>query len=113
MPNFKHHKYFTPEKLANTHLFPHVCFSCRKSFRRPISDEARACPECGGVTIRLSRKFKAPKKDDLNAWHVVEYVVASGFVYQSIHLENGALATYPKTMKEAKEFVRQHGRGGV
>jgi len=113
MSNFKHHKYFTPERLANTYLFPNACFSCRKSFRRPVSEEPRKCPECGGPTVRLSRKFKAPKKEDLIGWHVVEYVVKAGFVYQSIHLENGGLASYPRTMKEAEEFVRQYGKVGA
>lgn len=107
MANFKHHSYFTPEKLVNSYLFPNVCFACRKCFRRPISDKPRKCPECGRAMSRLNRKFKAPKKEEVNAWRVVEFVVASGFQYQSLHV---AGARYPKTMKEAEEFVRLYGK---
>lgn len=110
MCNFKSHKNFMPDKVNSSYLFPHACFSCRKSFRRPVSEEPRKCPDCGGQAVRLSRKFKAPKKDDVNAWLVVKFVVDSGLVYQSIHLEGGYLAEYPKTMKEAEVFVAQYGR---
>ena len=60
--------------------------------------------------MRLSRKFKAPKKDNASAWLVVKFVVDSGLVYQSIRLEGGYLAEYPKTMREAEVFVAQYGR---
>lgn len=113
MSELTHRKSFTAERLVHTHLYPCVCFSCRKSFRRPAPDGPRKCQECGGPTICLSRKFKAPKKDDLNGWRVVEHVVKGGFLYQSIHLESGGQATYPRTMKEAEEFVRQYGKGGA
>lgn len=110
MSNFKNHKHFMPDKANSSYLFPHACFTCSKSFRRPVSEEPRKCPDCGGLTVRLSRKFKAPKKDNANAWLVVKFVVDSGLVYQSIRLEGGYLAEYPKTMKEAEIFVAQYGR---
>lgn len=35
--------------------------------------------------------------------------VNAGFSYESIHIEGGKQAHYPKTLKEAKEFVRSYG----
>ncbi len=110
MGNFKHHTYFTTVKQAQSYLFPHVCFTCRKSFRRPLADEPRKCPDCGGETSRLSRKFKAPKSDDVAAWRVVEYLVQAGFTYQSIRLDRGETVPYPTTMREAVQFVKVHGK---
>lgn len=98
-----------PGRPSRVYLFPHVCFVCRKSFRRLPLDEPRKCPDCGGATVRLSRKFKAPKRGDLQAWRVVAYVVRSGFRYQPIYLENGELVAYPRTLREAEAFVRRHG----
>ncbi|HYV03999.1 MAG TPA: hypothetical protein VFB82_05425, partial [Blastocatellia bacterium] len=55
--------------------------------------------------MRLSRKFKPPKKSDIQSWTVVEFVVKAGFFYESIYVNEGQLARYPKTMKDAQEFV--------
>ncbi len=89
-----------------TYLYPHVCFTCRKSFKGPDSPELRLCPQCKNEMVQLSRKFRTPKNTDAEAWRVVEYVVNAGFFYESIHLEGGKQARYPKTMREAEEFVR-------
>jgi hypothetical protein len=95
---------------AQVFLFPHVCFGCRKSFRRPPADVPRKCPDCGGPTVQLSRKFKAPRKDDLAAWRVVEYLVRCGFTYRPIYLESGELVAFPGTLREAESFVRLHAK---
>jgi hypothetical protein len=58
--------------------------------------------------IQLSRKFKPPKKSDLESWAVVEYVVQAGFRYQSLQMEDGRSAKYPSTLKEAEVFVLAH-----
>jgi hypothetical protein len=55
--------------------------------------------------VQLSRKFKAPKKNDVQSWAVVEYVVQTGFRYQSIQTEDGRFVKYPSTLKEAESFV--------
>lgn len=108
MRKFQHHGSFPTKRQFDTFLFPHVCFACRKSFKKPESTGLRQCPQCKGEMVRLSRKFKPPKNTDVEAWRVVEYVVKAGFSYESIHIENGQQAHYPKTMKEAVEFVRSY-----
>jgi hypothetical protein len=91
-------------------LAPFVCFPCRKSFKRSIELESPPCPDCGGPTTGLSRKFKAPPTKDLKAWRVVEFLVASGFRYHELHgtdpkLGGERVGGYPKTMSEAEAFV--------
>jgi predicted amidophosphoribosyltransferase len=105
MEKFKHHSAFETEKQTQTYLLPHVCFHCRKSYKKPKSVESRLCPECGKELTLLSRKFSAPPKTDIEEWKVVEYLVSQGFRYHSIHIENGQQAKYPKTMREAVEFA--------
>lgn len=106
MGNFKHHCKFEKEKQAQAYLLPTACFHCRKSYKKPKSDEPKLCPECGKELTQLSSKFRAPPKTAIEEWKVVEYLVSQGFRYHTIHIENGEQAIYPKTMKEAVEFTR-------
>ena len=46
----------------------HVCFDCRKSFKRTPRPGTAACPDCGEPVIEMGRNFKAPKKTDLKSW---------------------------------------------
>jgi len=108
MGNFKHHSEFEKEKQVQAYLLPNVCFLCRKSYKKPKSDEPRLCPESGKELTPLSRKFSAPPKTTIEEWKVVEYLVSQGFRYYTIRVENGQQAKYPKTMKEAVEFVRTY-----
>lgn len=81
----------------------YACFTCRKSFKRPLGvatvnhymtaeqqgaairdawekDAAaeRKCPDCGGKTFKMGLDFKAPKKGDSKAWGEVEKFILSG-----------------------------------
>jgi hypothetical protein len=51
----------------------------------------------------LSRRFKPPAKSDLAGWRKVEYLVHHGFYFQSF-----GFARYPKTLAEAREFVKKY-----
>ena len=105
MGKFRHHSNFQKKRLIQSYLFPHACFECRKSFKKPESNAVSACPNCGTPMLPLSRKFKAPKKNDVEAWAVVEYVARSGFRYQSIQTGDGRFVKYPSTLKEAEVFI--------
>jgi hypothetical protein len=106
---FKHHSAFPKDKDIQGHLFPHVCFQCKKSFKKPISDDPRLCPQCGGETIRLSRRFSTPAAMDVLQWKKVQFLVAHGFLFQSVYepTESGGQqrTNYPATFEQAKEFV--------
>lgn len=109
MSKFKHHSYFPKEKNIRTYLFPNVCFQCRKSFKKPQSPESSFCPKCGGSLTELSRKFSAPKSTDKAQWEKIKYLIEHGFLFQSVYeqLEDGGQykVAYPKSIKEAQEFV--------
>jgi len=62
----------------------------------------KKCPQCRGVAIGLSRKFKAPRKNDLAQWKKVEYLVRNGFYFEPIG------EPYPKTLRDAMEFVTRN-----
>lgn len=70
---------------------------------------ARICPECGGALIEVSRKFSAPKSTDKPQWEKVRFLVEKGFIFQPVYErreDNGNhKVPYPKTLKEAHEFV--------
>src|SRR5258708_35995303 len=89
--------------LNKGYLFPFACFECRRSFKRQPDLETRPCPYCGAPAVRLSRKFKAPKKDDLKQWEKVRFLVDHGFYFDSLQA-----AAYPETIAEAREFVKRH-----
>ena len=96
------------------YLHPHVCFECRKSFKRSADvRQSRPCPVCAGPTHPMNRKFKAPKQDDKKAWQIVRLLFDHGFRFASVVDETGARVQYPTTLAEAEEFVRSQGRFGT
>jgi hypothetical protein len=112
MGAFKHHSKYPKERSIQNYLFPHVCFHCRKSFKKPKSLEPPLCPQCAGATVMLSRKFSAPKAIDTEQWRKVEFLVAHGFLFQSVYeqSEGGGRhkVAYPSTLIEAEAFVVEY-----
>jgi hypothetical protein len=87
----------------SNYLHPYVCFRCRKSFKRQSREEAvLPCPECGGPSIGLTRKFKPPKQSDEKQWQKVETLVRHGFLFWSLG------EPYPDTLREVADFVERH-----
>lgn len=109
MGNFKHHSYFAKVKNVQSYLLPNVCFQCRKTFKKPVSDEPRKCPQCGLPLIALSRKFSAPRSNEVEQWQKIKLLVDHGFFFQSVYERRldglQYRAQYPKSLAEAQEFV--------
>ena len=109
MGKFKHHSYFTKKKNEQSYLLPNVCFNCCKSFKKPVSDERRLCPQCGIPLTALSRKFSAPRSSETEQWRKVRFLVDHGFFFQSVYEiradGHNYRVMYPRTLAEAKEFV--------
>lgn len=85
------------------YLHPYACFRCRKSFKRSSREAAvLPCPECGGPSIGLTRKFKPPKHSDHKQWQKVEALVRHGFLFWSLD------EPYPETLSEVEAFARRH-----
>lgn len=91
------------QKLSPPYLHPFACFRCRKSFRRAFRGSAvLACPNCGGPSIALNRKFKAPKASDDKQWSKVEKLVRHGFFFESVG------EPYPNEIGEVDAFAEKH-----
>jgi len=94
------------------YLIHFACFRCRRSFKRGVDyqgkDHVMVCPHCGGRAIDLGRHFKAPKVADIDQWKKVRYLVAAGFFFQHVHDDESRQVPYPKTLKEAQEFVSRY-----
>ncbi|MGJ7498236.1 hypothetical protein ACSFA8_24665 [Variovorax sp. RT4R15] len=111
MKKFTHHSYFSKPEQDQRRLFPHVCFACRKSFKKPMRTLTRLCPQCHGPMVMLSRKFAAPKMTDVDQWRKVEFLLNHGFRFQSMHEQpSGSLVQYPATLVEAELFVERYAR---
>lgn len=93
-----------------------VCLDCKLASNRGFdggSELAYPCPNCGKPTILYPHRFRPPKKTDEMKWATVKYLFDHGFNYQHICeiKEPEAIkryATYPKNLREAKEFVEKY-----
>ena len=109
-------RHFAGQRERGTYppyLFPSVCFTCRKSFKRPPTKNAIVCPQCRGGLIQLSRKFSTPKSRDIEQWRKVEALVQAGFYFQSLYEmdANGKRnnrVMYPVRLREVQAFVARY-----
>ncbi|MFK8253141.1 hypothetical protein [Ancylobacter terrae] len=89
--------------VNSRYLHPYACFRCRKSFKRADREAAvLPCPECGGPSIGLTRKFKPPKRSDEKQWRKVEALVRHGFLFWSLG------EPYPETLQGVAAFAQRH-----
>jgi hypothetical protein len=89
--------------VESNYFHPYACFRCRKSFKRASREAAvLPCPECGGPSIGLTRKFKPPKQSDGKQWEKVEALVRHGFLFWSLG------EPYPDTLREISDFAERH-----
>ncbi|AWI26770.1 hypothetical protein HYN49_13180 [Flavobacterium pallidum] len=67
--------------------------------------------------LLFPHRFKPPKKENIQEWEVVKYLIENGFKYQHIYknveLKNGVMcfsgyADYPTNIRDAKEFVEKY-----
>ncbi|KAA9001095.1 hypothetical protein FJU30_07510 [Affinibrenneria salicis] len=117
MKRFRHHSYFARQRQTQRWLLPHVCFICRKAYRKPPAVAARRCPQCGGAMTGLSRKFATPARSDIRQWKKVQYLVEHGFFFQSVYRlsEGGGYCkvAYPASLADAREFVRLYAAQAI
>jgi len=66
-----------------------------------------ACPVCGNTTIRLSRKFKPPRRTDARQWSKVEALVRLGFRFDTTYDNAGVAVRYPATERGIPAFVER------
>jgi hypothetical protein len=102
-----------PKRRAPRWLFPFACVTCRRAFKKPpVEGQVRRCPICGGPAVQLSRKFKPPPQTDIEQWRKVDYLIAHGFRFESVHdpAQGGEAIRYPETLAEARGFALRYPR---
>jgi hypothetical protein len=108
---YKNHNSFAKPKQLQRYLFPHACFACRKVFRKPLSTQARLCPQCAGALVTLGRKFHTPKSTNVAQWRKIQLLVEHGFFFESVYrsTESGGwvAVAYPRTLAEVPAFVAE------
>ncbi len=89
-----------------------ACLECCKSYKREFNlskgcPEKLICPDCAGDAYNFGRHFKPPKKTDKKQWAKIKFLFENGFRFQKIRINSNhnESVPYPKTLKEAKEFV--------
>ena len=99
--------------MASKYTLAYACTTCRRSFKRPggaAAPRERVCPHCGGTAKEMGRHFKAPRATDLDQWEKVRFLIENGFPFHRIYdkRRGGGIVAYPKTLTEAKGFVRKY-----
>jgi hypothetical protein len=70
----------------------HVCFMCRKTFKKPsstksgyavLSEQTYPCPSCQQAMIPIGKNFRAPKQNNLRAWRLAQRLYQNGFRFNS------------------------------
>lgn len=95
-------------------LVAHICFKCKKSFKRmPDGKNDLKCSDCGETAYQMSRNFKAPAKRDAKQWEKVEFLVRNGYRFGYVMERDGDPSVLlrpktPDTLAEAKEFVKKY-----
>lgn len=95
-----------------------VCLPCRKVWNyNPYLRKYTfiyICAHCCKPYLRVSHRFRPPKKENHKDWAVVEYLMKNGFFYQHIYekAENGKrwgpFVKYPESLIDAKIFVKKY-----
>lgn len=75
-----------------------VCFSCRKCFHRQASN----CVECQGKVHEAGSFFRAPKKNDIKSWKILEKMIILARYRFSKY---GASGVMPENLKQADQIV--------
>ncbi|WP_412027285.1 hypothetical protein [Deinococcus yunweiensis] len=101
----------------------HVCFACQTHYHRhvdmlgelsvhgtfrnrgPVIGSTKyLCPNCGQSMTPVGKNFRAPSKDDREAWEVARLLVDAGFIHD---YTRGGM-TYPTRVKDVPAFLEQH-----
>lgn len=97
-------------RLRTSH---HACFACRKAFHKPadlsetgwvvLGKTLYPCPDCGQPMTPMGKNFKAPKREDLEAWQVLEILANKGFLH-----DHNTATQYPTKLRDLEAFLEAH-----
>ncbi|MBA2542598.1 MAG: hypothetical protein H0V17_23345 [Deltaproteobacteria bacterium] len=89
-----------------------VCIACRWSAKFPLIDDTEkdkpsyACPTCRKRMKWTGTAFRPPRRDDDEAWQVVERILAAGFRYRSTQNRR----RFPRKLRELKAWFEEQDR---
>src|SRR5690606_11820866 len=101
-------------------LSQHVCFQCRKVFKKPHwykmkyapeTPPTYFCPDCGEEMVYMGYKFRAPPKSDTKGWKRIEDGVKSGALWEkpTIRKEDKREEKISPRLKKALGIEAKHG----
>ncbi|WP_420595581.1 hypothetical protein [Deinococcus sp.] len=102
----------------------HVCFKCRKQFRKPVDAlvslshtgevlETRvydgnlktySCPQCAQPMTHLGKNFRPPPQDDIEGWEVARRLSDAGFKFG--YTSQGST----KRLRDVSAFIERNRR---
>jgi hypothetical protein len=102
-----------------------ACFQCRKAFKywqwedcdesswkmkKKLGHVPReiVCPDCSKPMVDMGLDFRAPAKDDTEAWRIMEVLYENGFTFQGCGCDVGF--SPPRTLREVPEWLEKHRR---
>ena len=97
--------------------YKNVCLECRTAFNMQYDAIREAnCPECKKPMQLMPHRFRPPKKEDVQKWLTVKYLVEHGFNYHHVFdipasrdpLKVAGYVQYPENLRKAKEFVEKY-----
>lgn len=83
----------------------HACFTCCKSWKRPITGGTAPCPECGGPLRFMGRGFKAPRRRDRAQWRKVRRLYLAGWRFP---MNAGPAAPLPAGLSGLETFIAEN-----
>jgi hypothetical protein len=104
-----------------------ACFDCRKALKvwqwedcdksewkikKRLHHVPRevVCPDCGRPMVDMGLDFKAPPKDDREAWQILAALSQHGFTFHGCGCSVGF--TPPRTLRELPGWLERHRRVG-
>ena len=91
--------------------YKNVCLKCKRveSLGTDYTQfRTGPCPECSADMFFVSHKFRPPKKTDKNGWELACFLITRGFIFQTIYADDFTAVSYPRTLRDAKEFVEKY-----
>lgn len=103
-----------------------ACFQCRKAFKYwqwEDCDESQwkvrarlehvprkiVCPDCTRPMVDMGLDFKAPPKDDREAWQILETLHEHGFAFHGCGCDAGGFVP-PRRLSEVPAWLERHRR---
>jgi hypothetical protein len=100
-----------------------ACFECRKSFkywqweevdeshftrRQQLQHVPReiVCPDCSRPMVDMGLDFRAPPKDDVEAWLIMRALHENGVTFHSCGCYVGFKP--PQSLREVPEWLKRH-----